>query len=194
MKKLTALIVTLVLLLTLTGCVQGARHPAVMSDGTPWDDSWTGLGERMGVEQPGGDFTLLVTNGNTKDSKLYYATWIAGKETVLPDDTLAYETQLYLMTEPCILATDAEDTLALWREQLDGDFAVTGEQQLTAAGVDYTLVFYDCLAEGSHYECGVMALGVHNATAITVDLARTAEYDLDLEALIERFLNGFHFA
>ena len=194
MKKLTALTLALVLLLTLCGCVQRARHPAVMSDGTPWDDSWTALGERMGVESPGDAFTLLTTNGNTQDSKLYYATWIGGEETVLESEALAYDTQLYLMAEPCTLVTDAEDTLALWREQLDGDFAVTEERQLTAAGVDYTLIFYDCLAGDSHYACGVMALGVHNATAITVDLARTADFGLDLESVIGDFLSGFHFA
>lgn len=194
MKKLTAIILTLVLLLGLCGCVQGARRPAVMSDGTPWDNSWTGLGSQIGIEQPGGDFSLLVTNGSTKDAGLYYATWIAGKETILENDVCAYDTQLYLMAEPCTLATDAEDTLALWREQLGSDFLLTEERQLTAAGVTYTLLFYDCLAEDAHYACGVMALGVHNATAITVDLARVEDCDLDLETFIEEFLNGFHFA
>ena len=194
MKKAIAIILTLALVLTLTGCVQGARLPAVMSDGSPWDNSWTGLGGRIGVEQPGNGLVLLTTNGNTKDAPLYYATWIAGEETKLPNDAYAYESQLYLMAEDCHVATDAEDTLALWRDQLGSDFAVTEERRITAAGVEYTLLFYNCLAEDAHYECGVMALGVHKATAITVDLARVEGYDLDLSAMIEGFLKGFHFA
>ena len=60
--------------------------------------------------------------------------------------------------------------------------------------MEYTLLFYDCLAGDAHYECGVMALGVHKATAITVDLARVEGYDLDLSAMIEEFLKGVHFA
>lgn len=194
MKRLLSLFLTLVLAISLSGCVQGARLPAAMDDGTPWDKTWTGLGGRIGIEQPGQGFSLLTTNGNTKDAKLYYATWIAGAETVLENDAFAYESQLYLMAEPCTLETDAEDTLALWRDQLGGDFAITDERQLTAAGVEYTLVFYDCLAEDSHYACGVMALGIHKATAITVDLARVEGYDLDLGTFIEDFLDGFHFA
>ena len=51
MKKLIAIV--LALMLTLTGCAPAARLPAYMSDGTPWDHSWTGLGGRNGVEQPG---------------------------------------------------------------------------------------------------------------------------------------------
>ena len=192
MKKLIAVI--LALMLTLTGCAPAARLPAYMSDGTPWDHSWTGLGGRIGVEQPENGFVLLTTNGNAKDADLYYATWIAGEETKLPNDAYAYDSQLYLMAEDCHLETDAEDTLSLWREQLGDDFAITEERQLTAAGVEYTLLFYDCLAEDAHYSCGVMALGAHHATAITVDLARVEGYDLDLSAMIEDFLKGFHFA
>ena len=192
MKKLIA--ITLALMLTLTGCVPAARLPAYMSDGPPWDHSWPGLGGRIGVEQPGNGFVLLTTNGNSKGAPLYYATWIAGQETKLPTAAYAYDAQLYLMAEDCHLETDAEDTLALWRDQLGSDFAITEERQIPAAGVEYTLLFYDCLAGDAHYSCGVMAQGVHKATAITVDLARVEGYDLDLSAMIEEFLKGFHFA
>ena len=195
MKKCIAIILTIALMVSLTGCLGdgSVRLPDKMADGTPWDNSWTGLCGRIGVEQPGGGFLLLTTNGSLEGADLYYATWIGGTETKLDKDTYVYDAQLYLMAEPCTISTDAEDTLSLWREQIGDDFAVTEEKQITAAGVDYTLVFYDCLAEDSHYSQGVMALGVWNATAIVADLGKVAGYDLELGEFMEAFLSGFHF-
>lgn len=196
MNKCIAILLTIVLMVSLTGCLGdgSVRVPDTMSDGTPWDNTWTGLGGMIGVEQPGHGFLLLTTNGSLDGADIYYATWIGGEETKLDKDTYVYEAQLYLMAEPCTISTDAEDTLALWREQIGGDFAVTGETQITASGVDYTLVFYDCLAEDSHYANGVMALGVRNATAIIADLGLVEGYDLEPAAFLEEFLGGFHFA
>ena len=193
MKRILAFFLTLAVLTGLTGCAGAARLPARMSDGTPWDHDWVGLGGRIGVEEPGHGLQLLTTNGTQRDAALYYATWIAGEETDL-GDAYAYDCQLYLMTEDCTISTDAEDTLALWREQIDGDFAVTGETSITAAGVEYTLISYDCMAEGSHFASGVTALGVWGATAIVADLGIVEGYDLDPVEFLTAFLGGFHYA
>lgn len=196
MKKYIAIILTIALMVTLTGCLGDGtvKLPDKMSDGASWDPAWTGLGDQIGVEQPGHDFVLLTTNGSLEGAEIYYATWIGGKETKLDKDTFVYESQLYLMAEPCGLTSEAEDTLALWKEQLGGDFAITEETTITAAGVEYTLYFYECLTEDSHYTQGVMALGVHSANAIVVDLAKVDGYNLELGEFLEEFLSGFHFA
>ena len=196
MKKCIAMFLTIALMVSLTGCLGdgSVRVPDKMADGTPWDPTWTGLGGRIGVEQPGEGFLLLTTNGSLDKADIYYATWIGGEETEVEPDTYVYDAQLYLMAEPCNLTADAEDTLSLWREQIGDDFAITEETQITAAGVDYTLLFYDCLNADSHYDCGVMALGVRNATAIVADLGKVEGYDLELGEFLEQFLSGFHFA
>lgn len=190
MKKYLTII--LAVALTLTGCAGTAKLPEQMSDGTAWDYDWVGLGGRIGVEKPGEAFKLLTTNGTQKDADIYYATWIAGAEHDLGDDTYAYDCQLYLMAEDCTISTDAEETLALWRDQIGGNFAVTAEQTITAAGVEYALISYDC--EDSHFAAGATALGVWNATAIVVDLGIVAGYDLDPAEFLTEFLQGFHYA
>lgn len=192
MKKLIAIILTIAL--TLSGCAGVAKLPAQMSDGTAWDHEWVGLGGRIGVEEPENGFQLLTTNGTQRDADLYYATWIAGKEHDLGDDTYAYDCQLYLMTEDCTISTDAQETLSLWRDQIGGGFAVTEERIVTAAGVEFTLICYDCLDENSHFASGVTALGVQGATAIVADLGLVEGYDLDPVEFLTEFLEGFHYA
>lgn len=196
MKKIISIILCLTLMLTLSGCLGDGtvKPPSTMSDGTAWDKSWTGIGTSIGVEQPEGDFLLLTTNGSTEGADLYYATWIAGEETDLGDNAYAYDCQIYLMAEECGLSEDAYDTLDLWREQLGSDFAVTEERKFSANGVDFTLIFYDCLAEDTHFDRGVMAMGVWKSTALVVDLGKVDSYELDIAALMEDFLSGFHYA
>ena len=192
MKKLLAIILTIAL--TLSGCAGVAKLPGQMSDGTAWDHEWVGLGGRIGVEEPGNGFRLLSTNGTQKNADLYYATWIAGQEHDLGDNAYAYDCQLYLMTEDCIISTDAEETLSLWREQIGGGFTVTAEHTVTAAGVEFTLICYDCPEESSHFASGVTALGIQGATAIVADLGLVDGYDLDPVEFLTAFLSGFHYA
>lgn len=196
MKKLTAIILCAALMLTLTGCLGdgSVKKPSVMADGTRWDNSWTGMGGYLGVEQPEGDFLQLTSNGDLDGVDLHYATWIAGEETELEDGAYAYDCQLYLMTEDCGISEDAMDTLQLWREQIGEGFSVTEERTFSANGVDFTLVFYDCLEADSHFASGVTAMGVWKSIVIVADLGKTADFDLDLAATIEDFLNGFHYA
>lgn len=196
MKKIICIILCAALMLTLTGCLGdgSVKNPSVMSDGTSWDGSWTGMGGYLGVEQPEGDFLLLTTNGDLDGVDLHYATWIGGGETELSDGSYVYDCQLYLMTEECGISEDAMDTMQLWREQIGAGFSVTEERTVTANGVDFTLVFYDCLEEDSHFASGVTAMGVWKSIVIVADLGKVEDYDLDLAAVIEDFLSGFHYA
>lgn len=194
MKRMVSILLCMVLAVSLAGCVGSAKLPAQMSDGSSWDHEWVGLGGRIGVEEPEQGFRLLTTNGTQKNADLYYATWIAGDEHDLGDGAYVYDSQLYLMTEDCTVSTDAEETLKLWREQIGEGFSVTAETTVTAAGVEYTLISYDCLAEDSHFASGVTALGIQGATAIVADLGLVEGYDLDPVEFMTKFLEGFHYA
>ncbi|MBQ4550658.1 MAG: hypothetical protein IJA49_06165 [Oscillospiraceae bacterium] len=194
MKRILSILLCMVLAVSLAGCVGSAKLPAQMADGSSWDHEWVGLGGRIGVEEPEQGFRLLTTNGTQKNADLYYATWIAGNEHELGDGAYAYDCQLYLMAENCTISTDAEETLELWREQIGEGFSVTAETAVTAAGVEYTLISYDCLAEDSHFASGVTALGIQGATAIVADLGLVEGYDLDPVVFMTEFLEGFHYA
>ncbi len=194
MKRFLVLLV--VLCLTLTGCLGDGTidPPETVADGTPWDDSWTSIGGRFGVAQPPEDFRLLDTNGDLPDMEMYYASWVWGQVTRLDEETTAYDGQLYLLAEECGDSATAADTMLLWREQLGEDFAITQERTVTAQGVEFTLVFYDCLAEDAHFATGITAMGVWKDMGILVDTARVEGLALDLEQTLLDFLNGFHYA
>ncbi len=187
---------TLVLALMLCGCMGSGmiKNPKTMADGSAWDDSWTNVGGRLGVEAPGGAFALLTSNGRLEGLALHYATWVCGTEQKVAKDTYVYDGQIYLMTESCGTPEAAAETLAEWRGKLDTDFSVTDERSFTAGDVEFTLVFYDCLAEDSHFSRGVTALGRWQDLVIVTDIGCVEGLELNLEQTMENFLLGIHYA
>lgn len=192
MKKI--ILMTLVLALMLSGCMGGLiPNPDTMADGTPWDDSWTNMAGRLGVEQPGGDFRLLTTNGTLEGLQVQYATWVCGEETEVDKDTYVYDGQIYLMTEVCGTADQAEQTRKEWQEKFGGDLQITEREQLTVDGAEYELLYYDCLAADSHFARGVTALWTYGDMMLVVDIACAEGLDLDLTGTMERFIQGIHY-
>ncbi len=194
MKKFLAICLILTLALTLGGCLGDGTidNPETVADGTPWNNAWASIGGRIGIEYPGLPFELFDTNGDLPDMEMYYASWVCGQVTKIDEETSAYDAQIYLLAECCGDAATAADTMALWREQMDEGFEITRERTFTAAGVEFTLVYYNC--PDSHFAQGITAMGVWKDMGILVDAARVAELDLDLEQTMEQFLNGFHYA
>ena len=196
MKKLIAITMSLVLLVSLTGCLGTGEvdTPATAADGTAWDSSWQNIGGFLGLEAPGGDFELFDSNGTLQSMEMYYATWVVGDPTPIDDDTSAYDCQLYFLLQSLESDADAAEELTTWRSSFTGDFAITEERTVTAAGQEFALVFYTCTAADAHYECGVTALTQWGSRAILVDLARIPGLDVDLEKTMLTFLEGFHYA
>lgn len=192
MKKI--ILMTLVLALMLSGCMGGLiRNPDTMADGTPWDDSWTNMAGRLGVEQPGGDFRLLTTNGTLEGLQVQYATWVCGEETEVDKDTYVYDGQIYLMTEVCGTADQAQQTRKEWQEKFGGDLQITEREQITVDGAEYELLHYDCLAADSHFARGVTALWTYGDMMLVVDIACAEGLDLDLRGTMEQFIQGIHY-
>lgn len=193
MKKI--ILMTLVLALMLSGCMGGLiPNPDTMADGTPWDDSWTNMAGRLGVEQPGGDFRLLTTNGTLEGLQVQYATWVCGEETEVDKDTYVYDGQIYLMTEVCGTADQAQQTRKEWQEKFGGDLQITDREQITVDGAEYELLHYDCLAADSHFARGVTALWTYGDMMLVVDIACAEGLDLDLTDTMEQFIRGIHYA
>lgn len=193
MKKI--ILLTLVLALMLSGCMGGLiPNPDTMADGTAWDDSWTNMAGRLGVEQPGGDFRLLTTNGTLEGLQVQYATWVCGEETEVDKDTYVYDGQIYLMTEVCGTADQAEQTRKEWQEKFGGDLQITSREQITVDGAEYELLHYDCLAADSHFARGVTALWTYGDMMLVVDIACAEGLDLDLRGTMEQFIRGIHYA
>lgn len=195
MKKKLVIVLCLVLMLTLGGCLGdgSAENPDTAADGTPWSEDWTSLGGILGLEQPGGGFALLDTNGDLANMEMYYATWVIGEPIPVDDESSVYDAQLYMLVEDCGSATVAADTMALWKEQFGDEILVTETRTVTAAGQEFELVFYDC-PEGEHFESGITAIGVWGRYGILVDLASTQNVELALEDVMTAFLEGFHYS
>lgn len=193
-RRFVALVLALAVMLC--GCMGSGmiKNPKVMADGSKWDDSWTNVGGRLGAQSPGEPFRLLTSNGRLEGLALHYATWVCGQEQKVAKDTYVYDGQIYLMTESCGTPEKAAETLAEWRSKLDTDFAVTDEGSFTAGGVEFTLVYYDCLAEDSHFSRGVTALGIWQDLMIVTDIGCVEGLDLDLQQTMEHFLLGLHCA
>lgn len=197
MKKLRRIIaLTLILALLLSGCMgQGfIKHPDTMADGTAWDDTWTNMGGRLGVEQPEGDFQLLTTNGTLEGLDIQYATWVCGQETQIDKDTYVYDGQIYLMTEICDDAEQAAATLQEWYSRIGADLEITSRETVTVDGAAYELLCYDCLAADSHFARGVTALWTYGDLMLVVDIACVEGLELDLTGIMERFISGIHYA
>ena len=58
--------------------------------------------------------------------------------------------------------------------------------------MEYTLVFFDCLASDSHFSRGVTALGLWQDLVIITDIACVEGLELDLAGTMEQFLQGIH--
>lgn len=185
----------LILTLILGGCAGNlVPDPRTVDGGTAWDESWTNLGGLVGVEQPGGGFELLTTNGRLGDMTIRYATWVCGQETELEDDRSVYEGQIYLMTEDCGTAEAAASTLDQWHGQFGAGLTVTRREQLTLKDAQFELIHYDSAASDSHFSRGVTAIWQWGDVVLVADIAAADSLTLDLSATMEQFLEGIHYA
>ncbi len=192
-RKLIPLI--LALTLVLCGCTGGMiANPKTVDGGVPWEGSWTNLGGLVGVEQPGGEFELLTSNGRLEGLTIQYATWVCGAETVLEDDKSVFEGQIYLMTESCGTAVAAAATLEQWHSQFGTGLQITRREQITVGGQEYELLHYDCTDPQLHFSRGAAVLWQRGDLVLVADLAAAASLDLDLTATMEHFLSGIHYA
>ena len=192
-RKLIPLILALALLLC--GCAGGiVANPRTVDGGTAWDEGWTNLGGLVGVEQPGGEFELLTSNGRLEGMTIRYATWVCGEETRIEDDRSVFEGQIYLMTESCGTAEAAGETLEQWYSQFGDGLKVTLRELRTVEGTEYELLHYDCTAADSHFSRGISAIWQRGDLVLVVDIAAAASLDLDLTAVMEHFLSGIHYA
>lgn len=189
-KRILALILALGLLLT--GCGTGMiPNPKTVDGGIPWENTWTNLGGMLGVEQPGGDFKLLSSNGRLEGMEIFYATWVCGEETKT-GDTSAFDGQIYLMAERCDTAEEARENLVQWQNQFAAQ-TVTARRETAAGDCAIELVAYDCPDNG-HFSRGITALWQRQELVLVVDIACIEALTLDLDATMEHFLGCIHYA
>ncbi len=193
MKKRSLIALILSLSLVLGGCMSGGMidPPETLADGTPWDGTWVNMAGRVGVEKPEG-FELLTTNGTLEGMTIQYATWVQGQETKVDKDTYIYEGQVYLMTEQCGSAAEAEQTMEQWYDQFGGNLTITAREWVTVGAAEFELLSYDCT--DSHFSRGISAIWSYGDMVLVADIACADTLALDLKEVMTAFLAGFHYA
>lgn len=193
MKKKTLLPLSFLLLL-LTGC---AARPQTAADGQSWQEDWTTIGNRIGIE-PSEQLTLLDSKEALAADGLYYATWTDGDcvpyENSDGDTVDLYDAQLYFLTEEADSEESAQDSCDTWLAAAKGNYDVTAEETITCNGQDYTLITYDCVSEDNPYDHGVSAFTVYEDMAVCAELTCLEHYTENPETLLTAFLNGCHYS
>lgn len=191
MKKLFALLLSLLFTLSLTGCYES---PAAAADGTPWNESWELIGTVMGVEAPGNGLALMDNNGALAAMDMFYATWTIGEPVTIlnedGDEAQVYDAQLYLLADGNQTPEEAAQTIESWISR----YNVHDTRSVTCNGQDYTLVTYYFTSETNPYAGGISAFGVYETYAIAAELVCDADYQGDLTLILTEFLEGCHYA
>ncbi len=190
---LTALLLTG--LLGLSGC---SHYPEQAADGTPWDPSWTMLGSVLGVEEPGGGFSLLDNYSVLTGEDIYYADWAAGQPTAYTneddEDVEVYGAQIYLLVEGCADETYARQNQEDWIARQQEIYAVTETWSETRNGQEYTLLSYECGSETNPYQRGVSAFTVYGNYAISAELTCREDFTGQEREILLQFLDGCHYS
>lgn len=195
MRQLSILALSLLMLLTITGC---APVPTVTQDGQPWSEDWITVGTTLGIEPPGNGLTLLDNKDALAGSALYYAAWTAGDKTDYTNEdgetVDLYEAQLYLLLSDCRDPSAAQDSVAQWQELQEESYSITETQTVTCAGQVFTVLLYDGTSPDNPYQFGASAFGVYQNHAINAEFTCQASFQGDALDILTQFLDGIHYA
>lgn len=185
-------IAALLMVLVLTGCAKADQE---LPPG--WDENWVQVAGYVGVEPLDG-FILNESNDLLSASGLYYAAWTSGdgQDFVNADgkEAVVYDAQIYVLLEECRNAEAAEKAVETWvtREKQSYETGDAGAKSL--AGQDFELLPLLSGNEGNPYTHGTAAFAVRGKWGISVELMCSDSFAGDSQAILEQFLNGFHYS
>lgn len=196
MRKRTMLFLAGALCLGLAGCTAGPL-PDKAADGSPWDESWTAVGNMIGVDAPEG-MTLYENNEALAANGMYYAAWSMGESEPYTngdgEDVELYGAQVHLLLGRCQSGKKAGDMLAQWQELAGRQYAIGSTAQESHNGVDFTAITYTFESESNPYARGASAFGVYGTCAVSVELTCRECFDGDAAQLLGSFLDHCHYA
>ena len=177
----------------LAGC--GQKTPSVAADGTAWSEDWVMVGEKIGVEDPGHDFTLRDVKGA---KKMYFTAWSIGDaqpHTGADGEEIdVYDAQLVFLLVESGSAESAQATVDEWLALAGETYAVTGTAQQTCNGQEFTLLSYTFASENSAYARGASAFTVYGGCAVSAEFACQDDFDTDPSEMLTDFLEHCHYA
>ena len=173
------------------------KYPERAADGAAWDESWTMLGGALGVEAPGGGFTLLDNNSILTAEDTYLAIWASGDPAPYVnadgDDAELYEAQIYLLLVGCKDEENAAAAQNEWIAREGQTYSILETRTETHNGQDSVVMIYEVTSESNPYARGATAFATHGKYAFTAELACLEDYPGDAGEILGAFLDGFHF-
>ena len=193
MKKTTLCIMLCTILLLLTAC--GAKGPTVAADGTPWSEDWIMVGSKMGVEDPGADFTLRDMKGARR---MYFTAWSVGEArpytNAQGETSNVYDAQLVLLLTEASSAQSAQVSVDEWLALAGENYDLIDTTQQTLAGQEFTVVTYRFPDRAGAYARGASAFAVYGTSAISAEFACQDSYEGDPAEILTGFLEHCHYA
>lgn len=189
--RFSILLLTVILALLLAGCgkKEEDRHP-------DWPGEWFRIHPDLGVETPE-NFSLNESNDLMSVSGLYYATWTTGEGREIKNpqgqDATVYDAQLYVLLKECNTDKNANTDIADWMAREAQSYEAGQELRLKAAGQTWRVMPLLAAKSENPYHHGTAAFAVRDGNAICVELFCTEAWAGDPEAVLEAFLEGFHY-
>ena len=191
MKRRFFLII-LCLLLLLTACGQkkeAEAHPE-------WDEGWTRFGDHLAVEAPEG-FALGEYNDALSPNGIWYAVWNCGQERKIQnaagEEASAYDAQIYLVLKEAKSQAEAQANLVDWLDREAQSYEIGEGWEMTAVGQGYSCRWLLSAGPDNPYSFGASAFGTREDLAISAELLCSEGFAQDPAAILESFLQGFHF-
>ena len=195
MKKLSLLLLTGAMSLSLVGC--GQNIPTTAADGAKWDDSWVTVGGILGVDTPAG-LDSRENNDTLGVNGMYYATWSSGEAEPYinadGEDTDLYDAQLYVLLAGTKSTEEAEGAAAEWLEMASGQYRIEAASTGTYNGQEFTVITYTFSSDTNPYAHGVSAFGVYRNYAVSAELSCRENFDGDAQTALADFLENCHYA
>ena len=187
MKKTILCIALSIILVCLSGCK--AKGPTVAADGTPWSKDWTMVGSKVGVEDPGADFTIRDVKGA---KGMFFTSWSMGE--AQDEKPGVYEAQIVLLLQEASSAESAQASVDEWLTLAGENYLVTDTAQQICNGQTFTVLTYNFPSDASSYARGASAFAVYGNCAISAEFACQDAFDGDAAEILTNFLEHCHYA
>ena len=190
MKKVI-LLALIVLALPLSGCGrQEDKHPE-------WPEDWTRFDDLMAIESPE-DFCLGEYNDALAVNAIWYAVWNCGTDpqtitNAEGQEAAVYDAQIFLVLKGFGSEEDAKTSVDDWIEREAESYEVGELRALSSAGQSFSARPLLAAKAENPYSHGASAFAVRGKLAISAELLCAEGFEGDPEAILEQFLNGFHY-
>ncbi|MBR1759509.1 MAG: hypothetical protein IJ744_12470 [Lachnospiraceae bacterium] len=186
-------ILALILALVLSGCSAKETedlHP-----------EWAGTAFRYANivavgEDPEG-FTLAVNNDVLAPVGLNYVTWVTGEEKDFINsdgkEVKIYDAQLYFLVVDCNTPERAKSDVEEFVSIEAKNYEVGEIKTIQVGDQEYQKLVLLSGKEGNPYGRGIACFGSREEFAFSIELMCTADYDGDLNAILQGFLENIEF-